>query len=462
MLVLSKKDKANPLLMESRKLLLNQVDVGEDGRLNAVDEIRTFRYGAAEGEHKVRISGITTRDFFYRTKYNRTKAVYQASEAMKNIGRRANLQCMDDAAACIIKSPIFYPVVIVFYENSDGRMQLSAFTAKVFMSLFAINSALKKFDKQLPAAMVRKVSVHSIHDVNRAIIHSLRNLVRKDDDENGSNDDGEYVDLKKLFKSGKKNRRGSDSGGRAGRSGRQQSERTAQGESVEYDREFVNRRNLYNDESESFGSGRENFGSDRESLDQETMGQAGFWQEDSAGNNNRVYESREERRARKKAERLEKKREAARRKYEKLMGEDLVKAPVGEGSYNTSVDGESVNTQMDGESADASFSEGYYEVENDDIMMEFTGMTADELDAMTESVGGEFYNNQNMYDNQDSYDNYDTNVYDNYESDEDTLRELTGMSSAEIDAYDDGETDEDIMRGFTGMSSNGLYDNYTG
>ena len=47
--MLSKKDKANPLLMESRKLLLNQVDVGEDGRLNAVDEIRTFRYGAAEG-----------------------------------------------------------------------------------------------------------------------------------------------------------------------------------------------------------------------------------------------------------------------------------------------------------------------------------------------------------------------------------------------------------------------------
>ena len=372
MLVLSKKDKANPLLMESRKLLLNQVDVGEDGRLNAVDEIRTFRYGAAEGEHKVRISGITTRDFFYRTKYNRTKAVYQASEAMKNIGRRANLQCMDDAAACIIKSPIFYPVVIVFYENSDGRMQLSAFTAKAFMSLFAINSALKKFDKQLPDTMVRKVSVHSVHDVNRAIIHSLKSLVSKEDDNNGINDDREYVDLKKLFKAGRRNRRGAD--GRVERI-QQQSEMQENEDSIhtEYDRE-----------------------------------QAGLRQENSAVDDNRSYESRQERKARKKAERLEKKREAARRKYEKLMGEDMVKTLVGETPVNQKVVVESV---------DALVNDGYSEEENDDIMMEFTGMTADELDAMNES-------------------------------------------GDETDAYDD-ETDEDIMRGFTGMSSNGLYDNCT-
>lgn len=354
--MLSKKDKANPLLMESRKLLLNQVDVGKDGRLNAVDEIRTFRYGAAEGEHKVRISGITTRDFLYRTKYNRTKAVYQASEAMKDIGRRANLKCMNDAAACIIKSPVFYPVVIVFYENSDGRMQLSAFTAKAFMSLFAINSALKKFDRELPDAMVRKVSVHSVHDVNRAIIHSLKSLVSKEDN-NGINDDGEYVDLKKLFKAGRRNLRGSG--------------------------------NLYNGEQESLGS-------KRESLDQNVIGQ-----EDFSVNNNRSYESREERKARKKAERLEKKREAARRKYEKLMGEEIVMTQAGEALANTSVD---------------------------------------------ETNHGNSYNDQDIYDD-----------YDNYESDEDTLRELTGMSSAEIDTYNN-ETDEDIMREFTGMSSNDLYD----
>ncbi|MBR1598491.1 MAG: hypothetical protein IJ661_06275 [Lachnospiraceae bacterium] len=397
--MLSKKDKANPLLMESRKLLLNQVDVGEDGRLNAVDEIRTFRYGAAEGEHKVRISGITTRDFLYRTKYNRAKAVYQASEAMKNIGRRANLKCMNDAAACIIKSPVFYPVVIVFYENSDGRMQLSAFTAKAFMSLFAINSALKKFDRELPDAMVRKVSVHSVHDVNRAIIHSLKSLVSKEDDNNGINDDREYVDLKKLFKAGRRKRRGSG--------------------------------NLYNGEQESLGS-------KRESLDQDVIGQ-----EDFSVNNNRSYESRQERKARRKAERLEKKREAARRKYEKLMGEELVMTPVVEAPSNTQVVDESLNPLVN---------EGYYEEENDDIMMEFTGMTTDEFNAMDENGGDDSYSNQN------TYNDYDTNVYDNYESDEDTLRELTGMSSDEIDSYDDGETDEDIMREFTGMGSNDLYD----
>ena len=366
MFVLSKKDKANPLLMECRKLLLNQVDVGKDGRLVAVDEIRTFRYGAAEGEHKVRISGITTRDFFYRTKYNRVKAVYQASEAMKDIGRRADLSCMEDAAACIIKSPIFYPVVIVFYENIEGRMQLSTFTAKAFLSLFAINSAIKKFDRQLPDTMVRKVSVHSVHDVNMAIIHSFKKLINKEDD----SDDGDYVDLKKLLKKGRQ-----------------------KGRNVK--REFVNQRNIYNESSDSISMTDDSQAQDSPEVD-----------------NGKSRESREEKRARKKALRLEKKREAARRKYEKLMGDDLVKPSV---------------------------EDGYSEEEenDDDIMLEFTGMNRDELEAMEES--GDY---NNSYEEQNSYDDYEMDEYDNYESDEDTLRELTGMSSSEMDAYNDSSEEE--------------------
>ncbi len=376
MLVLSKKDKTDQLLMESRKLLLNQVEVGSDGRLIAVDEIRTFRYGAAEGEHKVRISGITTRDFFYRTKYNRTKAVYQASEAMKDIGRRASLKCMNDAAACIIKSPIFYPVVIVFYENRDGRMQLSAFTARAFSSLFAINSALKRFDRELPDTMVRKVSIHSVHDVNMAVIHSLKGLVKKDSD----NEDGDYVDLKKMFKAERRNRKVSGAGGRGGR-GRKKSEESVRTGNYHIgdDKELLDQRSLYNGESESLSSEPE-----------------GLEQEDSGINSDRSYESREERKARKKAERLEKKREAARRKYEKLLEEAPAKTPGGEDLINTSVD------------------DGYSEEEDEDIMREFTGMSTDELDA-----------------------------YDDNETDEDIMREFTGMSTDEMNAYGDYGTNED-------------------
>lgn len=325
--MLSKKDRANPLLMEARLLLLNQVNVGSDGLLVAVDELRTFIYGAAEGEHKVRISGITTRDFLYRTKYNSVKAVYQASEAMKNIGRRAHLQCMDNAAACIIKSPVFYPVVIVFYENSNGRMQLSAYTGRAFLSLFAINSALKKFDKELPDAMVRKVSIHSVHDVNMAIIHSIKRLINKDD----GRDDREYVDLKKLFKSGRR---------RNGAPG--------------YDR----------------------LGAEAPDPDESVR-----------------TESREERKARKKAERLEKKREAARRKYEKLMGIDPENSEADNSGASGMMNGGGFTEDFgtDDNEYNDNYTGEYSEEDDEDILYEFTGLSGDELEALEEDgyEGGE-------------------------------------------------------------------------
>lgn len=323
--MLSKKDRTDPLLMEARMLLLNQVNVGPDGLLVAVDELRTFIYGAAEGEHKVRISGITTRDFIYRTKYNSLKAVYQASEAMKNIGRRAHMQCIDNAVACIIKSPVFYPVVIVFYENSNGRMQLSAYTGRAFLSLFAINSALKKFDKELPEAIVRNVSIHSIHDVNMAIIHFIKGLVNKDDGES----EKEYVDLKKLFKSGRKS----------------------------------------NKAPEWYRKNKRTSGTDSTDRD------------DSV-----ITESREERKVRKKAERLEKKREAARRKYEKLMGNDPDISMMDNSEYNGGYSGE-------------------YSEDND-ILSEFTGLSSEELEAL---------------------------------EDEDILSEFTGLSSKELENIENDE-----------------------
>ena len=314
MFVLSKKEKSNPLLMEVRRLLLNQVDVEKDGRLVAVDEVRTFRYGAAEGEHKVRISGITTRDYFYRTKYNHTKAVYQSSDAMKDIGRRVNLQCMDGAAACVIKSPVFYPVVLVFYENGDGHLQLSAFTAKAFLALFAINSALKKFDKELPDAMERKVSIHSIHDINRAILHNLQKLAGKENE----TDDGNYVNLKNLFKPGRK--QGKDSSG--------QSRGVAQKVKLKVTDQ-------------------------KEPEERETS---------------------QEKKARRKAQKLEKKREAARRKYEKLMGEELDRTSVRE-EYTE--EEEDIMLALTGMSSDefSGMEEAADEVEDDeDIMRELTGM----------------------------------------------------------------------------------------
>lgn len=388
--------------MESRMLLLNQVDVQKDGMLVAVDELRTFRYGAAEGEHKVRISGITTRDFFYRTKYNRAKAVFQASEAMKNIGRRVQLQCMDQAAACIIKSPIFYPVVIVFYENEHGQKQLSTFTAKAFLSLFAINSALKKFDKELPDGMERKVSIHSVHDVGRAIIHHFKNLFGKGNE----NDNGEYVKLGKVFPKGKRKRKSSERGEQSGR----KSGLRSGGHSDRAGRDELQQDGIY---------GRV----PQEELQQdrvyESIPQGGLRHSDPAGR-----ETREERRARKKAEKLEKKREAARRKYEKLMGMD--------------VDGTSMNDYGDSDDGD-----------DEDILRELTGMSREEFETAEEAYD---YNNGDYdayaySDNGAYYDNSDYNAgstdYNTYDN---------GAGNMDYNAYDysDNGTDQDYDNGYYG------------
>lgn len=367
--------------MESRMLLLNQVDVEKDGMLVAVDELRTFRYGAAEGEHKVRISGITTRNFFYRTKFNRAKTVFQASEAMKDIGRRVHLQSIEHAAACIIKSPVFYPVVIVFFENEDGRMQLSTYTAKAFLSLFAINSALNKFDKELPDGMERSVSVHSVHDVCRAVIHRFKTLFGKGKE----NDDSEYVRLfqkieKKRKTSARKEqggrRRGLQSTGNTDRFGREELQRVADGPQEELQETGIN---------------------------EDTV------QEELYQNEPVVRETREERRARKKAEKLEKKREAARRKYEKLMGMDadgkpmdMNEASMREGSASgdagavrmnmdgasmregsASGDAGAVRMNMDGDSMqdDSAPDDG----DDEDIFRELTGMSREEFESAEEA-----------------------------------------------------------------------------
>lgn len=388
-------------------LLLNQVNVEKDGRLVAVDEIRTFRYGAAEGEHKVRISGITARDFFYRTKYNRTKAIYQASEAMKDIGRRARLQSMDDAACCIVKSPIFYPVVLVLYENENGRIQLTAFTARAFLAIFAINSALKKFDKKLPEAMVRRVSIHSVHDVNRAILHNLKSLVGKDD----GADEGEYVNLKKLFSGGKNGR---------GNSGRRRRVESGAGESgtgaaisssgrkrvsQNADQSYLQGNMIPNDADYSEGQeGSWQNGYDYDG-EHEVYGEFADYEDEKP----EIRESREERKARRKEERLHKKQEAARRKYEKLMGIDSDSSlSGGNAGYGEITDG---------------YTDGYSNESDDDIMRELTGMSSDELDAG--GYGDGAYGN---YDSDDG-EGGDDGVYDDYESDEATMRELTGMSS---------------------------------
>ncbi len=145
--MLTKKSKNNPMLMEARKVLLNQVMLDTDGHFVVTDEMRFPLWGAADGESKLRFWGVSSRAYDYSSDLSNTKTIYKVENLMGTIGRLINMKSVEGAAACLVKSYIFYPVVLVFYESDDGKLTLSAFSARSLTSPLGVRLAVLKFDK---------------------------------------------------------------------------------------------------------------------------------------------------------------------------------------------------------------------------------------------------------------------------------------------------------------------------
>ena len=122
--MLTKKSRKDPILMEARRVLLNQVELDEDGFFVVPEERRIPLWGAADGENRIRTLGISKRSYSYVANRNSTQAVYKAGKVIESIGRGIHLHSLEEAAACLSKSYIFYPVVLVFYEDEDGMLKL--------------------------------------------------------------------------------------------------------------------------------------------------------------------------------------------------------------------------------------------------------------------------------------------------------------------------------------------------
>lgn len=142
-----RKYKNDDMLREARHVLLNHVELDEDGHFVVVEEFRFQTWGAADGEHKIRWLGITQRRNIYNTDKNHTKAVYGAGKAMANIGRGINLKSNEDAVACIFRMHIFYPVVLIFFENDDDELCLMEYTARSVTAALACRFARLKFER---------------------------------------------------------------------------------------------------------------------------------------------------------------------------------------------------------------------------------------------------------------------------------------------------------------------------
>ena len=148
--MLTKKTKRNQVLMEARQVLLGHVRSSENGHLIADMDMRIQTWGAADGSHKIREWGVKTRHYLYNASdVNNTKVVYEAGKLMNSVGHGVDFQTKKDSVASLVKLYIFYPTVLLFFENEDNELQLSIYTARTFSSGLAVRFARKRFEKEM-------------------------------------------------------------------------------------------------------------------------------------------------------------------------------------------------------------------------------------------------------------------------------------------------------------------------
>ena len=110
---------------EIKKVLLNNLVLTDDKRLAVGPDIRITLWGVGDGAGATMVLGVKKRVYLMESEYaNHTQAIYNASEAMKDIGRLLKLEEAPDSASALIRHVFFRPVVLVLEEVSfDGDQE---------------------------------------------------------------------------------------------------------------------------------------------------------------------------------------------------------------------------------------------------------------------------------------------------------------------------------------------------
>ncbi len=143
--------------MEAYQVLLGHIMVDQEGRYVVVEDVGVS-WGPSDGATKLRTLGVTHVNRYYETGRNKTRAVYDTEKVFRSIGRGIIFLSREKVYGCLIKTYIFYPVVLAFYENDEGKLQLSAFTARCLTSRLAAFFAMRKFEKATASFLVRAAS----------------------------------------------------------------------------------------------------------------------------------------------------------------------------------------------------------------------------------------------------------------------------------------------------------------
>ncbi len=142
-------------MLEARQVLLNHVTIDSNDRFVTVDEFRFQLWGAADGEASLRFWGLAKRKFIFKSNLSNTQAVFKVNRRITTLGRGINFKSNDKAAGCIVRTYVFYPVVLAFYENEEGELELAAFTPKWLTAGLAISVVVRKFEKIMDGLVER-------------------------------------------------------------------------------------------------------------------------------------------------------------------------------------------------------------------------------------------------------------------------------------------------------------------
>lgn len=152
--MLSKKNRENPILMEAYYVLLGYIERDREGKIIPM-ESPNHSLGPTDGSGKLRLLGITHVRRKYISGRNNTQVLYEVEKAIGNIGRGIHFFAQEKLCGCLVKSYIFYPVVLAFYEDEEKNLRLSAFTARCPTSRLAAKLAIHQFEKVTDSLMAR-------------------------------------------------------------------------------------------------------------------------------------------------------------------------------------------------------------------------------------------------------------------------------------------------------------------
>ncbi len=190
-----KKRDIGPFMTEVKHALLYHVEIDSDGRFKIVERTRLQTWGPAEGEHKILTVGITERQYLYTSNQNNNKSIFNAKKTLESMGRGVNLTSKDNICAALVKHFIFYPVLITFYENDEGQLELALFTARTFTAGLAIMRVRRRFEKgtkEMLELIPNEKSDGRYSKMARAIIEALGSLKYKKKPKKSEVEDEEY------------------------------------------------------------------------------------------------------------------------------------------------------------------------------------------------------------------------------------------------------------------------------